>query len=140
MIYLKQQYALFISWVIALVAMLGSLYFSEIRQFVPCTMCWYQRICMYPLVLILGIGSFQNDFNVKKIALPLSIIGLLTSTWHYLEQKVPGFAEIKPCTQGVPCSSEYINVFGFITIPFLAGTAFLLISLILIFTKKDKAI
>ncbi len=140
MIYLKQQYALFISWVIALVAMLGSLYFSEIRQFVPCTMCWYQRICMYPLVLILGIGSFQNDFNVKKIALPLSIIGLLISTWHYLEQKVPGFAEIKPCTQGVPCSSEYINVFGFITIPFLAGTAFLLISLSLIFTKKDKAI
>ena len=140
MIYLKQQYALFISWVIALVAMLGSLYFSEIRQFVPCTMCWYQRICMYPLVLILGIGSFQNDFNVKKIALPLSIIGLMISTWHYLEQKVPGFAEIKPCTQGVPCSSEYINVFGFITIPFLAGTAFLLISLILIFTKKDKAI
>lgn len=140
MIYLKQQYALFISWVIALVAMLGSLYFSEIRQFAPCTMCWYQRICMYPLVLILGIGSFQNDFNVKKIALPLSIIGLLISTWHYLEQKVPGFAEIKPCTQGVPCSSEYINVFGFITIPFLAGTAFLLISLILIFTKKDKAI
>ncbi len=140
MIYLKQQYALFISWVVALVAMLGSLYFSEIRQFVPCTMCWYQRICMYPLVLILGIGSFQNDFNVKKIALPLSIIGLLISTWHYLEQKVPGFAEIKPCTQGVPCSSEYINVFGFITIPFLAGTAFLLISLILIFTKKDKAI
>lgn len=140
MIYLKQQYALFISWVIALVAMLGSLYFSEIRQFVPCTMCWYQRICMYPLVLILGIGSFQNDFNVKKIALPLSIIGLLISTWHYLEQKVPGFAEIKPCTQGVPCSSEYINVFGFITIPFLAGTAFLLIILILIFTKKDKAI
>lgn len=137
---MKQQYALFISWVIALVAMLGSLYFSEIRQFVPCTMCWYQRIYMYPLVLILGIGSFQNDFNVKKIALPLSIIGLLISTWHYLEQKVPGFAEIKPCTQGVPCSSEYINVFGFITIPFLAGTAFLLISLILIFTKKDKAI
>lgn len=137
---MKQQYALFISWVIALVAMLGSLYFSEIRQFVPCTMCWYQRICMYPLVLILGIGSFQNDFNVKKIALPLSIIGLLISTWHYLEQKVPRFAEIKPCTQGVPCSSEYINVFGFITIPFLAGTAFLLISLSLIFTKKDKAI
>ncbi len=137
---MKQQYALFISWVIALVAMLGSLYFSEIRQFVPCTMCWYQRICMYPLVLILGIGSFQNDFNVKKIALPLSIIGLLISTWHYLEQKVPGFAEIKPCTQGVPCSSEYINVFGFITIPFLAGTTFLLISLSLIFTKKDKAI
>ncbi|WP_436876209.1 disulfide oxidoreductase [Mammaliicoccus sciuri] len=137
---MKQQYALFISWVIALVAMLGSLYFSEIRQFVPCTMCWYQRICMYPLVLILGIGSFQNDFNVKKIALPLSIIGLLISTWHYLEQKVPGFTEIKPCTQGVPCSSEYINVFGFITIPFLAGTAFLLISLSLIFTKKDKAI
>ncbi|WP_436863149.1 disulfide oxidoreductase [Mammaliicoccus sciuri] len=137
---MKQQYALFISWVIALVAMLGSLYFSEIRQFAPCTMCWYQRICMYPLVLILGIGSFQNDFNVKKIALPLSIIGLLISTWHYLEQKLPGFAEIKPCTQGVPCSSEYINVFGFITIPFLAGTAFLLISLSLIFTKKDKAI
>ncbi len=140
MIYLKQQYALFISWVIALLAMLGSLYFSEIQGFIPCTLCWYQRICMYPLVIILGIGSFQNDYSVKKIALPFSIIGLLISTWHYLEQKVPGFAEIKPCTQGVPCSSEYINIFGFITIPFLAVIAFLSISLLLIFSKKDKEI
>lgn len=137
---MKQQYGLFISWVIALVATLGSLYFSEIRGFIPCTLCWYQRICMYPLVLITGIGSFQNDYSVKKIALPISLIGLCISTWHYLEQKVPSFAEIKPCTQGVPCSSEYINVFGFITIPFLAGLAFLLVSLILIFTKKDKTI
>ncbi|PNZ77805.1 disulfide bond formation protein B [Mammaliicoccus stepanovicii] len=134
---LRQQYALFISWVIALVATLGSLYFSEIREFVPCTLCWFQRIFMYPLVIILGIGSFQNDFNVKKIALPFSLIGLCISIWHYLEQKVPGFAEIKPCTSGVPCSSEYINVLGFITIPFLAGTAFFLISLILIISKKD---
>lgn len=134
---MKQQSALFISWVIALIATLGSLYFSDIKGYIPCTLCWYQRICMYPLIIILGIGSFQNDFNVKKIALPLSLIGLCISTWHYLEQKVPGFAEIKPCTQGVPCSSEYINVFGFITIPFLAGSAFLLISVILLLGKRD---
>lgn len=125
-----RQFFLYFAWLISIVATIGSLYFSEIRSFVPCELCWYQRILMYPLSLILGIATFQNDRSVKKYVLPMTIIGWSISLFHYLEQKVPGFAEIKPCANGVPCSAEYINWFGFITIPFLALIAFTLIAIL----------
>lgn len=135
----KKVWILYIAWLVSVIATLGSLYFSEIKGFIPCDLCWFQRIFMYPLVIILGIGTFQSDISVKKFVLPLSIIGGLISFFHYLEQKVPGFGGIKPCVSGVPCSAEYINWFGFITIPFLALTAFTLItiSMIFLFTKKS---
>ncbi|WP_203333870.1 disulfide oxidoreductase [Planococcus beigongshangi] len=129
------------AWFVSLIAMLGSLYFSEIKGFIPCELCWYQRISMYPLVLILGMATFKNDLMVPRYVLPLSLLGGSISILHYLEQKVPGFGGIKPCVNGVPCSSEYINWLGFITIPFLAFTAFLLISiamLIITFKTKDR--
>ncbi|MFL9651665.1 disulfide oxidoreductase [Exiguobacterium chiriqhucha] len=124
------RYGLYLAWLVALTATFGSLYFSEIREFVPCELCWIQRIFMYPLVILLGVAVFTDDRVVKKYVLPLSIIGGLISLYHYLVQKVPGFADIKPCVQGVPCNVQYINWFGFVTIPFLALTAFTLITLL----------
>ncbi|WP_456278958.1 disulfide oxidoreductase [Bacillus sp. AK128] len=132
----KNQMFLYLAWFISLVATFGSLYFSEIKGFIPCEYCWYQRILMYPQVLILGIGTFQNDQSVIRFSLPLSILGWFISLYHYLVQKVPGFAEIKPCKSGVPCSGEYINWFGFITIPFLAWVAFSLIIIFLLLMRK----
>jgi len=136
----KKVWVLYFAWLVSVVATLGSLYFSEIKGFIPCDLCWFQRIFMYPLVVILGIGTFQSDTSVKKFVLPLSIVGGLISIFHYLEQKVPGFGGIRPCVSGVPCSAEYINWFGFVTIPFLALTAFTLISIsmIYLFLKKSK--
>ena len=128
------------AWVVSLVATFGSLYFSEIKGFVPCELCWYQRILMYPLTLILGIGTFQNDSSVKKFVLPLALIGGSISLMHYLEQKIPGFGGIKPCVSGVPCSSQYINWFGFITIPFLALVAFVIITFCMVLIKPKKSI
>jgi disulfide bond formation protein DsbB len=119
---------LYIAWLVAIVATLGSLYFSEVRHFVPCTLCWYQRILMYPLVLILGVGSYRMDRHAFAYALPLSVLGMFVSTFHYLEQMVPGFAAEALCTSGVPCSGRYIEWLGFITIPFLALIAFTIIS------------
>lgn len=133
----KNQFLLYGSWLVAITATLGSLYFSEIREFVPCELCWYQRILMYPLSIILGIATFKNDLNIKVYVLPLTIIGLSISIFHYLEQKVPGFAEIKPCVNGVPCNTQYINWLGFITIPFLAGTAFILITVAMILIRRQ---
>lgn len=130
------QLLLYVAWLVSIIATLGSLYFSEIQSFIPCELCWYQRILMYPLVLILGIATFQNDESVKKYVLPISIIGSSISLFHYLEQKVPGFAEIKPCANGVPCSTEYINWLGFITIPFLALIAFSLVSVCMLLVRK----
>ncbi|WP_088051958.1 disulfide oxidoreductase [Virgibacillus dakarensis] len=133
-----KQFSLYVAWLVTVVATLGSLYFSEIRGFIPCELCWYQRILMYPLTLILGIATFQNDLAVKKYVLPIAIIGWSISLFHYLEQKVPGFAEIRPCANGVPCSAEYINWLGFVTIPFLALVAFTLIILFMLFIKPKK--
>lgn len=135
-----QGYLLYVAWVVSLVAMFGSLYFSEIKGYIPCELCWYQRILMYPLTLLLGIATFQNDISVKKFVLPLSIIGGSISFMHYLEQKIPGFGGIKPCVSGVPCSAQYINWFGFVTIPFLALVAFVMIAVCMFLIKPKKSI
>lgn len=135
-----QGFLLYCAWVVSLIATLGSLYFSEIKGFIPCELCWYQRIFMYPLTLILGIGTFQNDSSIKKFVLPLALVGGSISLMHYLEQKIPGFGGIKPCVSGVPCSAQYINWFGFITIPFLALVAFVVIACCMFFLKTKKSI
>ncbi|WP_227396020.1 disulfide oxidoreductase [Jeotgalibacillus aurantiacus] len=124
---------LFAAWLVSMIATFGSLYFSEIAGFIPCDLCWFQRIFMYPLTIILGIGVFQSDFRVNRFVFPLSIIGGSISAMHYMEQKIPGFGGIKPCVSGVPCNAEYINWLGFITIPFLALTAFVLITVLMVF-------
>lgn len=131
-----EKYGLYLAWLVSLTATFGSLYFSEIREFVPCELCWIQRIFMYPLTILLGIAVFTDDRAVRKYVLPLTTIGGSVSLYHYLVQKVPGFAEIQPCAQGVPCSGQYINWLGFITIPFLALTAFTLITILMWNVKK----
>ncbi|MCT8137722.1 disulfide bond formation protein B [Anaerobacillus sp. CMMVII] len=127
---------LYFAWFVAVVATLGSLYFSEIRMFLPCQLCWYQRIAMYPLAVILGIAAYTNDLKITKYALPFSIVGGSISFYHYLLEKVPGFASVKPCSQGIPCDVAWINWLGFITIPFLALIAFVMITVFLLISKK----
>ena len=134
-----QKYSLYFAWIISIIAMSGSLYFSEVMKFIPCTLCWYQRIIMYPFVALLGIATFRNDKNIVIYALPLSIIGAGLSLYHYLLQKVPYFSQNYNCEIGIPCTTIYINWYGFITIPFLCMIAFVLISIFLFMarTKKD---
>jgi len=131
-----RAYNLYLAWLVALVAMLGSLYFSEVRGYIPCELCWYQRILMYPLALVLGIAAYSDDIRQRRYVLPISILGMLVSGYHYLHQKLPGLAEIKPCAQGVPCNTQYINWLGFITIPFLAFVAFALITGLLLLRRR----
>lgn len=116
------------AWVVATIATLGSLYFSEIRMFQPCTLCWYQRILMYPMVIILGIAAYTNDQKVAKYSLGLSLIGGSISIYHILLQNVPAMKAMEVCTFGVPCSGKYINWFGFVSIPVLAFVAFAIIA------------
>lgn len=126
------------AWIVATVAMLGSLYFSEVRLFIPCTLCWYQRILMYPLALILAIASYRQDKSVVVYALPLSILGLGVAAYHYAEQKIPSFGSAVLCRSGVPCATEYINWLGFITIPFLSLVAFAIITVLLALTAARR--
>ncbi len=124
----RNTFLLAFAWLVAIVATAGSLYFSEVRRFLPCELCWYQRILMYPLALILGIANWYGDLAVRRYVLPLSVIGGTISLIHYLTQKVEGFA-LFPCKPPVPCAHAYVNYFGFVTIPFMALTAFVLITL-----------
>lgn len=129
---------LLLSWVAAIIATLGSLYFSEVMHFIPCTLCWYQRIFMYPLAIILGIAVYRNDFNIHYYALPLSIIGMLISGYHVLLQRIPYLQQFEMCTTGVPCSKDYINWLGFITIPLLAFIAFTIITVSLVILARSQ--
>ena len=126
------EFGLYAAWLVALTATLGSLYFSEVRHFVPCALCWFQRVFMYPLVVVLGVASFRGDRGVVKYALPLAVLGALTAAYHVLEQNVPGFAAPPMCQVGVACSAKYINWLGFISIPVLALTAFVLTAVLLL--------
>ena len=112
--------------IVSLVATLGSLYLSEIAGFEPCVLCWYQRIAMYPLPLILGIATFRKDIGVRFSAIPIAVVGLGIAVYHYVIQAVPGL-ESGSCAVGVPCSSRYIELFEFVSIPFMAGAAFLFV-------------
>lgn len=127
---------IFSAWLIALIASLGSLFFSEVMLFPPCVFCWYQRICMYPLVFIFLAGLFPLDRNVVKYSLPLAGIGWLISIYHNLLSFgiIPESAA--PCVQGVSCATVYIKWLGFITIPILSFTAFSMIIALLIFLKR----
>lgn len=130
-------FLLYFAWLVAIIATGGSLYFSEIAGFIPCELCWIQRIFMYPLVILLGIAAFRGDKRIIPYVLPLTIIGGCFSIYHYLEQKVSTVPSI--CKGGgVPCSGEYINWLGFITIPLLALTAFVMITLLLIGEWRQK--
>ncbi|MGE7667864.1 disulfide oxidoreductase [Ureibacillus composti] len=126
------------AWIVSIIAMTGSLFFSEKMGFIPCTLCWYQRILMYPLVIFLGIAFYRNDRDIYKYILPISVIGMVISGYHYALQKIPSLHELSTCTNGVPCSGQYINWLGFITIPFLAFIAFTFITVMMILLCKKK--
>ncbi len=134
-----RTYSLYLAWVVSIVATCGSLYLSEVMLFEPCRLCWFQRIFMYPQVILLGIASYKDDRNIISYVLPLSILGGCISIYHYLEQMVPSFAKVAPCSVGVPCNVDYLDWFGFITIPLLALIAFvMIIALLLVGRVKEE--
>jgi disulfide bond formation protein DsbB len=119
------QYGPYLAFGTVLVAMVGSLYYSEIAGFVPCQLCWYQRILAYPLTLILLVGILKHDLTVADYVLPFSVIGIGLSSYHYLLQ-IGVFEHSPACRVGLPCDFRYVNYFGFVTIPLMALTAFVL--------------
>ena len=127
---LVKQYGIYLAWLQSIIATGGSLYLSEVLKWTPCILCWYQRILMYPLVIIIFVGIYLKDKKLPFYVLPLSVPGALMAAYHYLLQK--GFLpeEVAPCTLGASCEREYICWFGFITIPFLSFVAFTVISVV----------
>ena len=128
---------LFLCWLIVSISTMGSLFFSHVMNFAPCVLCWYQRICLFPLILILAVGLFPLDKNVVKFALPLAIAGWLTAFYHNLLYSGIISKNIQPCSQGVSCTEKYIDLFGFLTIPMLSLLSFsTIIALLLVFNRR----
>ena len=136
-----KKYAVYLAFLQTWIATLGSLYFSEIRNFTPCPLCWYQRILMYPLIFILAVGIIRKDKNVAYYALPMSILGAIIALYQYLLQMGTAIKNIPiQCDAFGSCEQIETIYFGFITIPFLSMTAFVIISLLMIIglTIKTK--
>jgi disulfide bond formation protein DsbB len=119
-------------WLVACVSTLGALFFSEVMQLPPCTLCWYQRIFIFPLVLVLPMGLFPFDRRVVRYALPLLVVGGFVSLFQLLLVHGVIPESIQPCRQGVSCREVQIEWLGFVSIPLLSFLAFLAMSALLI--------
>jgi len=126
---------IFSAWLIAAVSTLGSLFFSEVMELIPCVLCWYQRIFLFPLAIILLIGLFPLDKKVVNYALPLAIIGLLFTVYHCLLFFGVIPENLQPCSQGASCIDDNMVLFDFLPIPILSLTAFLIIIILLLKTR-----
>lgn len=129
--------ALTLAWLVALVATLGSLYYSEVANFIPCKLCWYQRIAMYPLALILGIAALKRDLNVRRYVVPMVAVGGAISIYHYVLQRWPNL-ETAACDPTAPCTATYVWKFHYISIPLMALSGFALIAVLLLYGPRAR--
>jgi disulfide bond formation protein DsbB len=129
----------FVCWLVATASTLAALFFSEVMSLPPCVLCWYQRICIFPLVLLLPAGLFPFDPKIVRYALPLALVGESIALFHVLITYGLIPEGITPCTQGVPCAKNQIEWFGFLSIPLLSLVAFSIITALLLLTHYKVA-
>ena len=127
---------LFGCWLLVTGATLGSFFFSEIMELPPCNLCWYQRIFMFPLPIVLFMGLFPFDPKVVRYGLPLAIGGWLVAAYHMLLHVGIIPESVSPCSQGVSCKTDYLDLFGFVSIPLLSFTAFSATVALLVVLKR----
>ena len=122
-----RSYSYVFAFIVTLTATLGSLFYSEVIKFQPCILCWYQRIMMYSQTILLYIAIARNEKVIKPYLIALNIIGAAIAGYHYLIQRFPQTA-FTPCSiaGGVSCIKGYTYYYGYISIPFMALTAFVL--------------
>jgi len=128
--------ALPLSFAVALIATLGSLYYSEIAGFNPCKLCWFQRVLIYPQVILFGLAWWKKDNHAVDYGLAMVAVGTLVSLYHNYIYYSAQPSNI--CSIAEPCAQQYILGFGYVTIPMLALTALLLTGVLLIFKKVAK--
>jgi len=133
---IKKEYYLYLSLIIAWFSMAGSLFFSEVLKYPPCILCWYQRIFMYPLVVIFLVALIKKTHDFYLYALPLSVFGWLIAVYHNLLYYKILPESNAPCLLGVSCTTKFIEWFGFITIPLLSLVAYSVIIFCLLSYKK----
>jgi disulfide bond formation protein DsbB len=129
--------SIWLAFAVALFTTLGSLYLSEIAHYHPCPLCWYQRICMYPLFLALGIAGLRRDREIYWYVLGPAIIGAGFAIYHTQLQAFPDQAG-PFCKIGDPCTVRYVWEFGFVSIPFMSLAAFSFIITMMLVLRSDR--
>ena len=123
---LMSETGLWLAWLVALTATLGSLYYSEVAHFLPCKLCWYQRIGIYPLAVVLLLAALRRDRAIRFYAIPVAAISAAISTYHYQLERFPN--QTSPsCSVEAPCTVVWVWRFHYISIPMMALSAALLI-------------
>ncbi len=133
-----KKYSLYFGWLLACLGVLGSLYFSEIRHLDPCPLCWYQRIFLFPLAIILGIATYRSDRAIWLYCLPLAILGFLFATYQVTIQEIPGWNPIELCGSSANCAEKTDIGLGPISLPMLSAVNFVLISLALLLQARNN--
>lgn len=129
--------SVFLAAVVAGGAMAGSLYFSEVADFIPCELCWFQRIAMYPLAVVLGLAAYRNDRSIRPYGLTLAAIGLAIAVYHVQLQAFPEQSAF--CELDNPCTAKAVEALGFMTIPQMSAVAFVIIVRLLWITRSHDA-
>ena len=131
---------LWMAFTVALVSTLGSLFYSDVLSWDPCKLCWYQRIFMYPFVIILGIAAWKRDWNVAVYALPVLAVGAAIAVYHYGLQLMAKFYGVKiSCgVEGIQCDYVYSFFHGYVTVPMMALTAFVAIGLLVYLARVSN--
>ena len=133
--WLRDDVALPLATAIAATASGGSLLLSEVAGYLPCELCWYQRIAMYPLVVILTVATVRGDREVWRTVLPLTAIGSAVAVWHILIENNPAWGG--PCSDAAPCTIIWVEELGFLTLPTMALIAFVAVSVLSLAARRD---
>jgi disulfide bond formation protein DsbB len=128
--------ALPLATAIATVATAGSLFFSEVAGYVPCALCWYQRIAMYPLVVVLGVAGWRRDHEVWRTAVPIAGIGALVAAWHIAVERFPELGGTV-CDPAAPCALRWVEELGFLTLPTMALIGFVAIIVLTLLVRTE---
>lgn len=134
--WLRDDVALPLAAAIAAVATGGSLFLSEVAGYVPCELCWYQRIAMYPLVVIVTVAAWRSDPEVWRTVAPIASVGAAVSVWHIAVERIPSLAGA--CDQAAPCALRWVEEFGFLTLPMMALTAFLAVLVLTLAARNAR--
>lgn len=126
-----KKHALYLAWVVTLVGLFCSLFFGEMLHHEPCRLCWYQRICLFPLVVILGIAAYKEDSRIGLYTLPFSLFGALLAFYQLLGFFIPAIHSHGLCGYETDCSKDLVELWGFLSFPLVSLVGFLLISFFL---------
>jgi disulfide bond formation protein DsbB len=132
--WLRDDAALPLATAVAAVATAGSLYASEVAGYVPCTLCWYQRIAMYPLVVVMGVAAVRGDRQVWRTAVPLATIGSAIAIWHIAIERFPRLGGV--CDPAAPCAIRWVEEFGFLTLPTMALIGFVTVGVLSLAARR----